>query len=139
MKRLARWVGLAAFCAAFGFLGSLAAVQVMASDLQGEPGQPGPQGALGEPGLMGPPGPSANLSDAEAALIELDDRVWALEDRADILEIATRTVRDTPLPTPRPVCIRYMDVVTGVSISTYRYAESELVVDKARICADTIP
>ena len=91
--KVLRWVGLAAFCAVFGFAGSFVGVKVLADELQGEQGPaglPGLIGPQGEQGLQGEAGAPADVTSLESrvalvrtSLNKLTPRVKALETKVE--------------------------------------------------------
>jgi hypothetical protein len=77
-----RWAGLAAFCTAFGFAGSLGGLWAMNGELRGPQGQPGRDGASVQ-GPAGPPGPRGAAGrpiDLPVSVAELDNVLRNLMD-----------------------------------------------------------
>jgi hypothetical protein len=108
-RKLLRWVALAAFCAAFGFAGSVGGMSLMADSLRGaqgppgEPGLEGPTGAPGAPGKRGPAGPPGDLSAVESdvallksSLTRLTPRVADLEEQVEAPPSSTVCQRGVP-------------------------------------------
>lgn len=58
MTRFLRFAGLAVFCVAWGFVGSLGAVWLLDDQVRGEAGPIGPRGSMGLTGPSGPAGPT---------------------------------------------------------------------------------
>lgn len=83
MPAWTRPIGLALFCAAFGFGGGLAGAYVAGDDgpasVSEQTGDQGPAGPQGPTGPRGPAGQPADLSEVESALLLLDGRLDDLE------------------------------------------------------------
>jgi len=122
MAKVMRWVALAAFCAVFGFAGSVVGVRLMADDLRGEQGPPGvaglvgPQGDQGIQGEAGTPGDISSLESRIAlvrtSLNKLTPRVKDLEE-----EVATPPPAECEPGTPTEVVTSAQLTKAGRNIS----------------------
>lgn len=113
-----KWLGIASFCAVWGFVGSVAAVWVMADVLRGEPG---PVGAQGTPGPIGAPGPAGPQGEAgrnanDATLFALKSQGGSLERRLDDVEGALGRLQSQQRLESLPEPCRNVHVVTGVDV-----------------------
>ena len=106
MAKVMRWVALAAFCAVFGFVGSVVGIRLMADDLRGEqgpPGVPGLVGPEGEQGIQGEAGTPGDVSSLESRIALVRTSVNKLTPRVKDLEakVATPSTAE-PEPEHRP-------------------------------------
>jgi len=94
MAKFARWAALAAFCAAFGFGGSVGGVALMQDNLRGEDGSTGPTGSQGPPGPAGPVGPAANTTGLVFDVGQLQRRLEDLENSGRGCTLVAQLVTD---------------------------------------------
>jgi len=116
MTKVLRWVALAAFCAVFGFAGSVVGVKLMADDLRGEQGPagvPGLVGPQGEQGLQGDRGEAADISSLESRIVLVRASLNKLMPRVKDLEAKVAE------PPPAPECEpgTPIDVVTSAQLT----------------------
>ena len=106
MAKVMRWVALAAFCAVFGFVGSVVGVRLMADDLRGEQGPPGVAGLVGpqgDQGIQGEAGTPGDVSSLESRIALVRTSLNKLTPRVKDLETKVAT------PPPGRVRARYAD------------------------------
>ncbi|MET0525202.1 MAG: collagen-like protein [Nocardioides sp.] len=109
--KVLRWVGLAAFCAVFGFAGSFVCVKVLADDLQGE------QGPAGLPGLVGPQGETGLQGEAGAPadVTSLESKVALV--RTSLNKLTPR-VKDLEAKVNAPPSTTYCTAGTAIDVIT---------------------
>ena len=106
MAKVMRWVALAAFCAVFGFVGSVVGVRLMADDLRGEQGPPGVSGLVGpqgDQGIQGEAGTPGDVSSLESRIALVRTSLNKLTPRVKDLEAKVAT------PPPAGVRAGYAD------------------------------
>ena len=94
MAKVMRWVALAAFCAVFGFVGSVVGVRLMADDLRGEQGPPGVSGLVGpqgDQGIQGEAGTPGDVSSLESRIALVRTSLNKLTPRVKDLEAKVAT------------------------------------------------
>ena len=124
MAKVMRWVALAAFCAVFGFVGSVVGIRLMADDLRGEqgpPGVPGLVGPEGEQGIQGEAGTPGDISSLESRIALVRTSVNKLTPRVKDLEakVATPSTACEPgTPTEVVTSAQLTKAGKNVSLST---------------------
>jgi hypothetical protein len=116
MAKVMRWVGLAVFCAVFGFVGSVGGIKLMADELRGEQGPAGLPGIIGPPGEQGPvgaTGPAGDISSLESRVALVRTSLNKLTPRVNALE----TKVDTPPPAAGCEAGTPVEVVTSATLT----------------------
>lgn len=131
MGTFLRWAGLAAFCLAFGFAGTLGGAWVMQDELRGPRGETGDsvQGPPGPPGSRGPAGESVDIP---MSVAELDNVLTNLMNTQRSLITRVATLESSPsgslsdcMPT---------QVVTDVDWNQFASVGSPLNVRTSAVC-----